>query len=211
MKYKGQKIDLHEGDIISIVGYLNLPSLVGNFDITAYRLRKFSDEIQTYAVEDDDFIAEISDDDEHDGTSFNFVKMDVDTSLSFVDVTASTKTSETPQPLPLIDVQSTAEIHPSESPQASLFVDENVLAATSETSQSVLLIGVPKSNENPSSDAVLESTLIDVNPTPQPATSNWFRGFSPLNRKCDDEDEFDLVNHILDGSTAFEDLDGIKV
>lgn len=65
MKYKGQTVDLKEGDIISIVSGQNLPGLVGNFDHTVYRLCKSTtDKVVTYDV-DDDYVIELSDTEEN--------------------------------------------------------------------------------------------------------------------------------------------------
>lgn len=81
VRYKGKKIELNEGDIVTIVGGLqSLSSLVGNFYYTAYRLCKSAnDKISTYDIDDDDIVIEIDDDDDDGDVVYFPVKMEMDT------------------------------------------------------------------------------------------------------------------------------------
>ncbi|KAG4077425.1 hypothetical protein HA402_002852 [Bradysia odoriphaga] len=77
IKYKGRTIDLHEGDVITIVGGSH--SLVGNLDCTVYRLCRFATEKMKYFDLDDGPIVVNDDDNDNDMPSYT-VKIELESS-----------------------------------------------------------------------------------------------------------------------------------
>lgn len=148
-----------EGDVISIVGGVNMSLLVGNFDFTAYRLCKFAtDKIQTYEL-DEDITIEISDDD--DGTSYYPVKMELEPTPEVPPIVNVRTTTETKSFPSLIDVQHPSMLSP-ENPKPLLYVDVQTSIQT----------------QAPNATKAI----------PFPATSTCFHDTQPLNQNGDDFD-----------------------
>ncbi|XP_037044939.1 kinesin-like protein KIN-7F isoform X2 [Bradysia coprophila] len=92
IKYKGKTIDLHEGDVITIVEGSH--SLVGNLDCTAYRLCRFTTEkIKFFDLDDGSIV--VNDDDGDNDTPYYPVKVELESpEAHIVDQPTTTLTAQ---------------------------------------------------------------------------------------------------------------------